>query len=102
MFGIGGFEFLVILAVAVMVVGPKDMPRALYSAGKLFRKFKSFTGDIQKSLDSILREEELNEIIDEANKPGGDNLQFEIEQQAAIEERRKQAEKESQKGGTDV
>lgn len=83
---------LMILLVAAVVIGPKDMPRALHSAGKLFRKFKMFTGDIQKSLDRIMHEEELNDIMREANKPGGDNLQFEIERQHAIEQARKQQE----------
>lgn len=81
---------LMILLVAAVVIGPKDMPRALHSAGKIFRKFKMFTGDIQKSLDHIMREEELDEIIREANKPGGDNLQFEIDRQYEREQGLKQ------------
>lgn len=88
---------LMILLVAAVVIGPKDMPRALYSAGKLFRKFKMFTGDIQKSLDRIIHEEELNDIMREANKPGGENLQFEIERQRALEQARKQDDKAAQK-----
>ena len=87
MFGIGWSEMIVILAVAVMVIGPKDLPRVLYAAGKVVRKIKMFTSDIQRSLDGILHEEELNEITRVANKPGGDNLDFEIERQLAIETR---------------
>ncbi len=83
---------LMILLVAAVVIGPKDMPRALHAAGKLFRKFKMFTGDIQKSLDRIMHEEELNDIMREANKPGGENLQFEIDRQHALEQARKQEE----------
>ena len=56
MFGIGLPEFLVILVVAVVVIGPKDLPRALYQAGKLLRKFRALTADIQKSLDHVLHE----------------------------------------------
>lgn len=81
MFGIAWSEILLILAIAVVVIGPKDLPRILYGAGKLFRKFKKFTGDIQKSLEEIMHEEELNDIMREANKPGGDDLQFKIDQQ---------------------
>lgn len=87
---------LMILLVAAVVIGPKDMPRALHSAGKLFKKFKMFTGDIQKSLDRIIHEEELNDIMREANKPGGENLQFEIERQRALEQARKQDDKAAQ------
>ena len=92
MFDVGWTEMLMILLVAAVVIGPKDMPRALHAAGKLFRKFKMFTGDIQKSLDRIMHEEELNDIMREANKPGGENLQFEIDRQHALEQARKQEE----------
>lgn len=88
MFDIGWSEMLLVLAVAIVVIGPKDMPRALHSAGKFIRKIRIFTGDIQRSLDRIVHEEELNEITREANKIGGENLQFEIERQLAEEERR--------------
>ena len=63
MFGIGLPEFLVILVVAVVVIGPKDLPRALYNAGKLVRKFRVLSADIQKSLDAVLHEGELDDIV---------------------------------------
>lgn len=91
MFGIGWSELILVLAVAVVVIGPKDLPRLLYSAGKFARKIKIFTADIQKSLDHILHEEELADITREANKAGGDGLQFEIERQVQIEEKKKAA-----------
>lgn len=88
MFGIGLPEFVVILCIAVVVIGPEDLPRLLYNDGKLFRKFKKLTADIQKSVDEIIQHEELEEITRTANKPGGENLQFEIERQLAEEEKR--------------
>lgn len=91
MFDVGWSEMLVILAVAVGVIGPKDLPRALYAAGKIIRKIKIFTGDIQKSLDRIIQDEELSEITREANKIGGSNLQFEIDQQIEEEAKKKAA-----------
>lgn len=90
MFGIGLPEFLVILAVAVVVIGPNDLPRALYTVGKILRKFKMLTGDIQKSLDHIIHEGELDEITRAANKPGGENLQFEIDRQVEAEKKKKE------------
>lgn len=89
MFDVAWSEMLVIIAVAVVVIGPKDLPKLLYAAGKFTRKVRVFTRDIQTSLDRIIHDEELNEITREANKPGGENLQFEIERQLAEEERRK-------------
>lgn len=91
MFDIGWSELLIIAIVAVVVIGPKDLPRAMHTAGKFVRKFKVFAGDMQRSLDKIMHEEEMNEIIREANKAGGDNLQHEIDRQYQMEQARKQA-----------
>jgi sec-independent protein translocase protein TatB len=88
LFGIGWLEFLVIVAVAVLVIGPKDLPHALYSAGKFIRKIRRLTAEFQKSVDSVMAEGELDEIVREANKPGGENLQFEIERQIEAENRK--------------
>lgn len=87
MFGIGWPEFLVILAVAVVAIGPKDLPRALYSIGKFVRKFRRIASDVQKSLDDVMKEGELDDIVHEANKAGGQNLQFEIEKQIQAEDK---------------
>lgn len=89
MFGIGWSELLVVLAVAILVIGPKDLPRVLYWAGKMARKIKLITHDLQRLFEEVTKEEELNDIIHEANKPGGDNLQFEIDRQASLEEEHK-------------
>lgn len=89
MFGISWSEMLIILAVALVVIGPADLPRVLYSAGKLFRNVRRFTDDIQKSIDGIMREEELADIVREANRAGGDNLQFELDKQVQIEAARR-------------
>lgn len=80
---------LLIGAVAIVVIGPKDLPRALYATGKVVRKIKIFTSDLQKSFDNIMQEAELDEITRNANKIGGANLQWEIEKQLAEEERKK-------------
>lgn len=97
MFDIGWSEMLLVILVAIVVIGPKDLPRALHAAGKFMRKFRMFTGDIQKSLDRIMHEEELNEIIRDANKPGGDDLQFEIDRQYRLEQERAIADKKEDK-----
>jgi sec-independent protein translocase protein TatB len=89
LFGIDLPEFLLILAVAIVVIGPKDLPQVLYKAGKMARKFKKISADIQKSLDDVMQEGELEEIVREANKPGGESLQFSIERQLVEEEKKK-------------
>lgn len=91
MFGIGWPEFLVIVAVAVIVIGPKDLPHALYTSGKIMRKFKALFHDIHASLDGIMKEGELDDIVHQANKPGGANLQLEVERQLQEENKKNAA-----------
>ncbi len=89
MFDVGWTEIALIAGVAVVVIGPEDMPRMLYNLGKVVRKIKTFTSDIQKSLDNIVNEVEVDEVARALNtKIGGPNLQFEIDRQIAEEERR--------------
>lgn len=89
MFDIGWTEIALIGGVAVVVMGPEEMPRVLYNLGKVVRKIKTFTGDIQKSLDKIVNEVEVEDLARDINtKIGGPKLQFEIDRQVAEEERR--------------
>ncbi len=66
MFGIGWPEFLLILGVAIVVIGPEDIPKVLYSLGKMFRKFKSLSDEVHRSVEVMMLEGELTENKDEA------------------------------------
>ena len=98
MFGISWLEILVIAGVALVVIGPQDLPRVLYAAGKLVRKARILTADIQRSIDGIIREEELADIVREANKPGGENLQQMIEDQLQAETKPRPAAQDGRDG----
>lgn len=87
MLGVDFPELLLICLVAIVVIGPKDLPKALHAAGKFTRKFRMIVADVQKSLDNVMQDAELEEITREANKAGGENLQFEIDKQIIEEER---------------
>ena len=88
MFGIGGIEFLIIAIVTVLVVGPNELPRVLYNAGKAFAKMREYTSSITKGFDDIAREGELQDIISKANEAGDVNMSFREEQQRALEARK--------------
>lgn len=90
MFDVSWSEMLLIVVVAVVAIGPKDLPHALHSAGKLIRKMKLITSDIQKSLEKVMLEGELDEITRAANRAGGDNVQMMVERQLQKERAQKE------------
>jgi TatA/E family protein of Tat protein translocase len=51
MFGLGMGELLVILAVALLVLGPKRLPDVASGLGKAIREFRKATRDLQNQID---------------------------------------------------
>ncbi|MBW1650813.1 MAG: twin-arginine translocase TatA/TatE family subunit [Deltaproteobacteria bacterium] len=51
MFGIGMPEMLMILAVALIVIGPRKLPDLAKSLGKAFKEFRGATGELKNSLN---------------------------------------------------
>ena len=51
MFGIGMPEMLLILAVALIVIGPKKLPDLAKTLGKAMREFRNATNDLKASFD---------------------------------------------------
>jgi len=60
--GIGGLEILVIGLVALMVVGPKDLPVLLRKVGKFMAKARAMANDFRSSFDEMARQSELDEL----------------------------------------
>jgi sec-independent protein translocase protein TatB len=68
MFGIGGIELLVIVVVALIVFGPKELPKAMRSAGAMMRTINRVSGEFRSQFDQALREAERELQIAEARK----------------------------------
>jgi sec-independent protein translocase protein TatB len=62
MFDIGWSELLVIAAVAIIVVGPKDLPRMLRTFGNYAGKARKVANDFKRQFDEALREAELEDV----------------------------------------
>lgn len=62
MFDIGSSELLLILVVAIVVIGPKDLPRALYKIGQVVGKAKGMARHFRTGVDAMIREAELEEL----------------------------------------
>jgi sec-independent protein translocase protein TatB len=66
MFDIGWQELLVLAVLAIIVIGPKDLPRAIKTVTYWIRKARSMARDLQDGLDEVVREAELDDIKREA------------------------------------
>lgn len=62
MFDVGWQELMLIGVVALVVVGPKDLPLALRTGAKWIRKARGLAREFQSGLNEVVREAELDEI----------------------------------------
>ncbi len=67
MLDIGGSELLVIALVLILVVGPKDLPRVLRTAGRFMAKMRGMTREFQRSIDEMAREADVEDMRKELN-----------------------------------
>ena len=65
MFGIGMPEMLLILAVALIVIGPKKLPDLAKSLGRAFGEFKKATNDLKDSLEIDTDLSDVSKTFDE-------------------------------------
>lgn len=61
-FGIGASELLIIAIVALIVVGPKDLPRLLRSIGQFTRKIQGMAREFQHHLNEAAKEAGVEDI----------------------------------------
>jgi sec-independent protein translocase protein TatB len=62
MFDLSWSHILIFLVVALVVVGPKDMPRLLRMAGQWVGRARSMANEFRKSFDEMARQSELDEL----------------------------------------
>lgn len=62
MFDIGSSELLLIVIIAVVVIGPKDLPRALYKVGQIVGKARGMARHFRTGIDAMVREVEMEEL----------------------------------------
>jgi sec-independent protein translocase protein TatB len=79
MFDIGWSEMAVILLVALVVIGPKDLPRVARTVGRWAGKGRAMAREFQTALEDMAREAELDKVKSEIEKAGRTNLGKTIE-----------------------
>ncbi|MBD2842537.1 Sec-independent protein translocase protein TatB [Erythrobacter rubeus] len=62
MFDIGAAELLVIVIVAILVIGPKEMPRAMRTAGRWIGQVRKVSAHFRTGIDAMVREAELEDM----------------------------------------
>lgn|SRR5512146_1513221 len=65
MFDLSWSHILIFLVVALVVVGPKDMPRLLRMVGQWVAKARGMANEFRKSFDEMARQSELDELRSE-------------------------------------
>jgi Tat protein translocase TatB subunit len=58
---IGPLEILVIFVVALMVFGPKELPKLARQAAKAWREVQRFQANVRRDIDDVLHEEDESE-----------------------------------------
>ena len=62
MFDIGWDEMLFTAIIAIVVIGPKDLPRALRLAGQWIGKVRRVSGHFRAGVENMIREAEIEEM----------------------------------------
>lgn len=62
MFDVAPTELLLVVVVALVVIGPKDLPKAMRFVGKWVGKARGMARHFRAGLDTMMREAELEEL----------------------------------------
>ena len=62
MLDIGGWEFLIVAFVLIMVVGPRELPKVLRGFTRIIRQVRSMASEFSRSMQNMADEAELGDI----------------------------------------
>jgi sec-independent protein translocase protein TatB len=79
MFDFAWSELLVIGVVAVVALGPKELPNAMRSLGKFTRQARKLAGEFQGHVNDLMREAELDEVRNSVQKISNTNVSAELD-----------------------
>jgi sec-independent protein translocase protein TatB len=68
MFGFSWGEIGLIMAVALIAIGPKDLPVAIRTVTSLLKKARGMASEFQGHVDEMMREANLSDVKTEINK----------------------------------
>jgi len=62
MFGVDTSEFLVVAVIALLFIGPKDLPRVMMQVGRWIGKARGYARHFTSGIENVIREAELDEM----------------------------------------
>ena len=62
MFGVDTSELLVVAVIALLFIGPKDLPRAMMMVGRWVGKVRGYARHFTAGIENVVREAELEEM----------------------------------------
>ena len=71
---VGGSELLMIAAIALIVVGPKDLPILMRKVGKAMGRMRAMAAEFRASFDEMARQSELEELRKEVEAMRAERL----------------------------
>ncbi len=66
MFGLGMTEMIVIGGIALLVVGPKDLPKVFKGIAAVMKQIRKLTREFQGVVNDMIRESDLDDLRKEA------------------------------------
>lgn len=75
MFGIDSSELLLIAVVALVVIGPKELPGLLRTWGRWMAQMRGMAAEFRGHVDEMVRQSELDEVKKQLTGPTGLDLQ---------------------------
>jgi len=82
MFGIGMPEMILILAIALIVIGPRKLPDLAKSLGRAFAEFKRATSELKESLEIDDELKEVKSTFDDMGKGIKEAMEVKIDSEA--------------------
>lgn len=79
MFDIGWSEMLIVAAIALIVVGPKELPKVLRTLRAGVAKARAMVRDFQSGVDELVREADLGEVREGVENLARDELSGDLD-----------------------